>query len=107
MSPAHTASHAKHSLSEFTSHSGELTDQIKRTGRPLVLTVRGKAEFVVQDTASYEALIEAVECAETVKGIRRGLEQAARGEGRDAEKYFAEFRAKHGIRPETGAEQNA
>jgi predicted transcriptional regulator len=34
--------------------------------------------------------------AEAIEGIRRGLESAARGEGRPAEEVFAELRAKYG-----------
>jgi len=31
--------------------------QIKKSGHPLVLTVNGKAEAVVQDAASYQRLL--------------------------------------------------
>lgn len=34
---------------------------------------------------------------ESIEGIRRGLEQMTRGEGRPAEEVFAEFRARHSI----------
>jgi PHD/YefM family antitoxin component YafN of YafNO toxin-antitoxin module len=91
------------SLTDFKRHTAELTEQLKATGRPLVLTVNGKAELVVQDPASYQALLEAAELAATVEGIRRGLEQMERGEGRLAEDVFAEFRARHGIHSAPGA----
>ena len=35
--------------------------------------------------------------ADADEGIRQGLEQAKRGEGRDVEEFFAGFEAKHGI----------
>ena len=95
------------SLTEFKRHTSELTEQMKATGHPLVLTVNGKAEFVVQDAASYQAMLEAAERATTVEGIRRGLEQMARGEGQSAEEFFEAFRARHGIRPEDGTEPDA
>ena len=85
------------SLTDFKRHTSELAEQIKMTGRPLVLTVNGKAELVVQDAASYQALLDAVEQAATVAGIQRGLEQMARGEGRPVSEAFAEFRARHGL----------
>ena len=85
------------SLTDFKRHTTELTEQMKASGRPLVLTVNGKAEFVVQDAASYQAMTEAAERAATVEGIRRGLEQIARGEGRPAADFFDEFRARHGL----------
>ena len=85
------------SLTDFKRRTTELTEQIRETGRPLVLTVNGRAELVVQDADSYQALIDAVEQAATIIGIQHGLEQAARGEGRPAAEAFAEFRARHGI----------
>src|SRR5713101_507660 len=42
-----------HSLTDFKRKTTELVAQLKTTGRPLVLTVNGKAELVVQDAASY------------------------------------------------------
>ncbi|HEX8465306.1 MAG TPA: type II toxin-antitoxin system Phd/YefM family antitoxin [Abditibacterium sp.] len=92
------------SLTDFKRHTTELTEQLRTSGRPLVLTVNGKAEFVVQDAASYQAMTEALERAATIEGIRRGLEQSARGEGRPASEFFAEFRARHGIHPLDGSE---
>lgn len=86
-----------HSLTDFKRHTTELTEQMKNNGRPLVLTVNGKAELVVQDAASYQAMAEAAELAITVQGIRRGLEQIAAGESRPADEFFKEFRARHGI----------
>ena len=52
---------------------------------------------VEPDADSYQALLEAVERAETIEGIRRGLEQMKRGEGRPAEEVFAEMQQKYGI----------
>lgn len=86
------------SLTDFKRHTSELTEQMRATGRPLVLTVNGRAEFVVQDAASYQALLEAVEEAAVLRGIQRGLEQMERGEGRPAAEVFEAFRAKYGIR---------
>jgi PHD/YefM family antitoxin component YafN of YafNO toxin-antitoxin module len=67
---------------------------MKESRRPVVLTVNGKAEIIVQDAAAYQALLEAVERVETLEGIRRGLEQMKRGEGRPAEEVFAEMKRK-------------
>jgi hypothetical protein len=40
---------------------------------------------------------ERLEEIDAVEGIRRGLEQMKRGEGRPAGEVFAEFRGKHNI----------
>jgi prevent-host-death family protein len=86
-----------HSLTDFKRNTNEFMKQMKQTKTPLVLTVNGKAELVVQDAESYQAMLERLERAEAVEGIRRGLAQMERDEGRPAEELFAEFRARHGI----------
>jgi hypothetical protein len=43
---------------------------LKQTGRPEVLTVNGRAELVVQDAASYQKLLELLDYAEAVEGIK-------------------------------------
>jgi prevent-host-death family protein len=41
------------SLSDFKRNTSELLDRLKKTGNPLVLTINGKAELVVQDAEAY------------------------------------------------------
>jgi hypothetical protein len=72
----------------------EFIEWLKQTGRPQVLTVNGKAALVVQDAESYQRLLDLIEPAEAIEGIRRGLASAARGEGRPVEDVFAELRSK-------------
>ncbi|MEL6438415.1 MAG: type II toxin-antitoxin system Phd/YefM family antitoxin [Cyanobacteria bacterium J06621_8] len=79
------------SLTEFKRNTNELVDNLKRTKHPLVLTVNGKAELVVQDAESYQELLEAAELIETLKGIKRGLKQMKEGQGKAAESLFAEM----------------
>jgi len=70
---------------------------MKTTKRPVVLTVNGKAELVAQDAESYQALLERAERGDVLEGIRRGLEQMQRGEGRPVEEVFAALRRKFGM----------
>ena len=86
-----------HSLTDFKRNTNEFMRQMKETKPPVVLTVNGKAELVVQDAGSYQAMMERLEQIDAVEGIRRGLEQMERGEGQPAEEVFAEFRASHGL----------
>lgn len=86
-----------HSLTTFRRRSGELMKQLKKSKRPVVLTVKGKAEAVVQDAAAYQRLLDIAARADAAEGIRQGLEQAKKGLGREAEEFFAEFEAMHGI----------
>lgn len=71
--------------------------QLKETGQPIVLTVNGKAELVVQDAESYQKLLELVERLETIAAIREGLEDMKNGHTRSAEEVFEEIRQKYGI----------
>ena len=63
----------------------------------MILTVNGKAEAVVQDAAAYQRLLDIAARADAGEGIRQGLEQSRRGQSRDADEFFAEFEAAHGI----------
>ena len=47
------------SLTNFRRKSGEFIKQIKKSKRPVVLTVNGKAEVVVQDAEAYQRLLDA------------------------------------------------
>lgn len=85
------------SLTHFKRNTAEVIEQLKATGEPLVLTVNGKAEIVVQDAASYQRMLELVDRAEAIVGIRKGLESAARGEGIPAEEAFERLRRRHNI----------
>jgi prevent-host-death family protein len=44
------------SLTDFKRNTIHLLDRFRRTGHPLVLTINGKAELVVQDAEAYQAL---------------------------------------------------
>lgn len=79
------------SLTEFKRNTNELVENLKRSKHPLVLTVNGKAELVVQDAQSYQELLEAAQLVETIKGIKRGLKQMKEGKGKTAEILFAEM----------------
>lgn len=46
-----------HSLTDFARNTKAYAKKLKKTGRPAVLTVNGRAEFVVQDARSYQHLL--------------------------------------------------
>jgi prevent-host-death family protein len=85
------------SLSTFKRDTTKLVRQLKKTRQPVVLTVNGKAELVVQDAESYQKLLEAKDRMEAIKGIKRGLESMKRNAGQPAEKFFQEFFSEKGI----------
>lgn len=82
----------------FRRRSGEFLKQLKRSQRPVVLTVKGKAAAIVQDAAAYQRLLDIAAQADAAEGIRQGLEQAKEGRVRPAQEFFEEFEARHGVR---------
>ena len=85
------------SLTTFRRRSGDFMKHLKKSKRPVVLTVKGKAEAIIQDAGAYQRLLDIAARADAHEGIRQGLEQSKRGQGRDAEEFFADFEAAHGI----------
>jgi hypothetical protein len=86
-----------HSLTDFLRNTKSHLSRMKRSKRALVLTVNGRAELIVQDARSYQALLELADRAEAIEGIRRGLESMARGEGHPAEQVLQDLRKKYKI----------
>jgi prevent-host-death family protein len=79
-------------LTEFKRNTTELLRQMKETGQPIVLTINGRAELVVQDAGSYQRLLKLVDRLEAIAGIRRGLDESRRGEGQPIEDAVREIR---------------
>lgn len=88
-----------HPLTEFLRNHKQFVERLKTTRRPEVLTINGKAELVVQDAESYQKLLDMMDRIEAIEGIRRGLEEMERGEGRPAREFFAELRRKLNMPP--------
>jgi len=85
------------SLTTFRRRSGDFMKQLHKTKRPVVLTVKGKAQAVVQDAEAYQRLLDIAARADVMEGIRQGLEEARSGKGRSVREFFAQFRAKRGL----------
>jgi prevent-host-death family protein len=85
------------SLTTFRRKSGDFMKQLKKSKRPVVLTVNGKAAAVVQDAEAYQRLLDIAAHADAEEGIRQGLENAKEGKLRPAREFFDEFEAAHGI----------
>ena len=85
------------SVTEFQRNIKDYIGRLKKKKTPLVLTVNGRAELVVQDAESYQEMLDRLERAETVAAVRRGMEQATRGEGIPLEEAEKRLRKKHGF----------
>jgi prevent-host-death family protein len=81
------------SLSDFKRKTSELISRLKSTGDPLVLTINGRAEVVVQDAEAYQDLLDRVE---TIEALHRGFADVNAGRTKPARAVFNRIRRKHG-----------
>ena len=84
-------------LTTFRNNSVRMMKQLKKTGRPIILTVNGKPEAIVQSVESYQRLVDIASKADVREALRQAKEDAAAGRVLPAEEAFAKFRKKHGI----------
>jgi PHD/YefM family antitoxin component YafN of YafNO toxin-antitoxin module len=84
------------SLSDFKRDTTAALEHLRKSHRPMVLTVNGRAEMVVQDAASYQATLDALESAEANAGIRRGLRAKGEGRMRPAREVIALLKSRRG-----------
>jgi prevent-host-death family protein len=80
------------SLTDFKKNTPEFLQQLKKTGEPVVLTINGRAELVVQDAAAYQKLREVAEEAREIEQIRKGLEDVRAGRTQPLTEAFADIR---------------
>jgi prevent-host-death family protein len=85
------------SLTTFRRRSSDFLKQLKKSKRPVVLTVKGKAAAVVQDAAAYQRLLDIAAFADAEEGIRQGLDDVVQGRTRPAREAFDAIRRKHEI----------
>jgi prevent-host-death family protein len=85
------------SLTTFRRQSSEFLKQLKKSKRPVVLTVNGKAAAIVQDAEAYQRLLDIAARADEDEAIRQGLDDVAHGRTRPARDVFDEIRRKHDI----------
>ena len=86
-----------HSLSDFQRNTRDHIRKLKKSGDPVVLTVNGEAEVVVQSAGAYQKLIDNLELLESLQGINRGLEQVKRGQVKPMREFLRAFAKEHGI----------
>lgn len=82
------------SVSELKRHTLEILDQIRKTRRPILLTVNGKADAVLIDAKTYEKQIRAMNLARL---LAEGEEDIAAGRVRPARSFLRKFKDAHKI----------
>ena len=70
---------------------------VEASGQSMPLKLDSKTEVVVQTAQSDQHLLDRLDQAEAVLGIRQGLASMERGEGRPAEEVFEDIRRRHQI----------
>ena len=84
-------------LTAFRNNSAKWTAKLKRTKRPLALTVNGKTELVVISAAEYDRQQEVLAQISEEEELRLALEDVRAGRVRPVEEFFAEMRKQYGI----------
>ncbi len=84
-------------LTTFRNNSAAFLRRLKKTNRPMVLTVNGKAAAVVQDPAAYQRLLDIAAQADALEGIRQGRDDVKNGRTHDAREALKLFRRDHGL----------
>ena len=79
------------SLTDFQRNTKAHLRRLKSSGRPVVLTVNGRAELIVQDAAAFEDMLDAI------RGIQRGLDAMKEGTGKPFRQALDEIRVKYKI----------
>ena len=78
-------------VTEFRSKASAVLEQVRTTGRPVVLTQHGLSAAVLLDVAAYERLLDELAL---LRDIRDAEAQVARGEGIPHTKVASRLRAK-------------
>jgi len=69
----------KRSLAHFKRNAADVIRQMRKSGRPVVLTVNGKAAVVVQDAEAYERLRVIAERVEMLEFLQAAKADADAG----------------------------
>ena len=84
-------------MTTFRRNPAKFLKHLKKTRKPLILTVNGKAEAVVQDAEAYQRLLDIVAQADALEGIRQGLEDVKKARVRPAREALETLRRARAI----------
>jgi antitoxin YefM len=76
-------------VSDFRANAAELIEQVRSSGRPLVLTQRGHSAAVVLDVAQYERMVEEIDL---LSDVRTAVQEIEAGQGVPNREAKAELR---------------
>jgi prevent-host-death family protein len=81
-------------LTDFQRNAKTLKKKMQKSGKPVILTVNGRADLVVQDVKSYQKMLEKLEL---LSEFTRAEAEIAEGKVTPASKVFLDLERKHGI----------
>ena len=77
------------SITDLKRHTREILDHVHQTGRPMVLTVNGRADSVIIDAKVYEKQLKAMNLARLLSEAEA---QVSDGNTRSARTFLKEFK---------------
>ena len=77
------------SVTDLKRHTREILDHVHATGRPVVLTVNGRADAVILDAAVYQKHLQAANLARLLAPAETEI---AEGRTRPAREFLREFK---------------
>lgn len=82
------------SITDLKRQTRDILDQVRRTGRPVVLTVNGRADAVIMDTKTYERQVRAANLARL---LAEGEADVRAGRTRPMRTFLREFKRAHKV----------
>lgn len=78
-----------HSITELKKNAKNILNQMRRTGRPIVLTVNGKADAVLLDVKTYEKTVQVKKLADL---LAEAEQDVSAKKTRPIRKFLKEFK---------------
>jgi PHD/YefM family antitoxin component YafN of YafNO toxin-antitoxin module len=92
------------SLTSFLRDHKATLERLEATKRPEVLTVNGRARFVIQDAEAYQEMLELADLARSAMVVKEQLASVRRGEkGIPADEVFESIRKRIGTHKKRSA----
>lgn len=85
------------SVTDLKRHPREMLDHVHATGRPVVLTVNGRADAVILDATGYQKHLQAANLVRLLAPVET---EAAEGRSCPARKFLTEFKRARQIQPQ-------
>ena len=77
------------SVTDLKRNTREILDHLHKSGRPVFLTVNGRADSVLLDVRAYEKLLQAVNLAQLIAPAERDI---VAGKTRPMREFIEEFK---------------